>query len=427
MVDWKAVGKRTKKFVIDNFLPLSFLVAIIWALAWPAPGKAVINVTIMDGEIHVIQEINIILVFFISGLVLKTDDLAAAIKHKLGVTYGLISILFVTPCLGFALREIPLNPPEFSAGLALFAAVPTTLGVGVSLVRSCGGNEGLALLLTVASNIAGIFTMPLWLKALLGGSDELESVSVDIPNLLARLTITILVPSVLGKLLRELPPFSKHVKKLTASYKTAISMFSVIMLSMIVWQSLSGAQATLMDQQFVQILYVILLAIAQHIIYLIFNFAVLYYIFHMPLTDLIATGIMSSQKSAPVAVTVISYLTTDISKQGLLIIPGIVGQISQIFIGSALARYFAPKVKKMKAAAASRQQAEAADDDNGAAKPDIELTSKSAKSLTSTEADLEAGASTPLTPPSEPAEAAAADVAAPASEAAPAGDAVTAR
>lgn len=40
---------------------------------------------------------------------------------------------------------------------------------------------------------------------------------------------------------------------------------------------------------------------------------------------------------------VISYLTTDISKQGLLIIPGIVGQISQIFIGSALARYFAPK------------------------------------------------------------------------------------
>ncbi len=40
---------------------------------------------------------------------------------------------------------------------------------------------------------------------------------------------------------------------------------------------------------------------------------------------------------------VISYLTSDISKQGLLIIPGIVGQISQIFIGSALARYLAPK------------------------------------------------------------------------------------
>jgi hypothetical protein len=32
-----------------------------------------------------------------------------------------------------------------------------------------------------------------------------------------------------------------------------------------------------------------------------------------------------------------------VSKQGLLIIPGIVGQISQIVIGSALARWFAPR------------------------------------------------------------------------------------
>jgi hypothetical protein len=304
----------------------------------------------------------------------------------------------VTPCLGFALREIPLNPPEFAAGLALFAAVPTTLGVGVSLVRSCAGNEGLALLLTggcclcalcvssapvappllrhlarcglhralplplppraVASNILGIFTMPLWLKALLGGSSQLESVSVDIPNLLARLSITILAPSVAGKLVRELPPLGRHVKRFTAAWKTPLSMFSVVMLSMIVWQSLSGSQATLMDQQFVQVglgrvacaarlcagervrrprtrvacpkpptgmcctahvcqrfpplhpsppplqtLYVILLAIGQHLVYLAFNFAALHYVFHMPLTDLIATGIMSSQKSAPVAVT----------------------------------------------------------------------------------------------------------------------------
>jgi sodium/bile acid cotransporter 7 len=105
------------------------------------------------------------------------------------------------------------------------------------------------------------------------------------------------------QLLRELPPLGKHIKKLTARYKTFLSMFSVVMLAMIVWQSLSGAQSTLMDQQFVQILYVILLAIAQHIIYLIFNFGALHWVFHMPLMELIATGVMSSQKSAPVAVT----------------------------------------------------------------------------------------------------------------------------
>jgi sodium/bile acid cotransporter 7 len=45
-IDWRAVRARVSKFIIDNFLPLSFAVAIIWALSWPAPGKAVVGVTV---------------------------------------------------------------------------------------------------------------------------------------------------------------------------------------------------------------------------------------------------------------------------------------------------------------------------------------------------------------------------------------------
>jgi hypothetical protein len=45
-VDWKKVWARISKFIVTNFLPLSFLVAIVWALAWPAPGKACIEVTV---------------------------------------------------------------------------------------------------------------------------------------------------------------------------------------------------------------------------------------------------------------------------------------------------------------------------------------------------------------------------------------------
>lgn len=65
---------------------------------------------------HVVQTINIVLVFTISGLVLKTDDLKKAIKAPLGIIYGFVAILLITPCLGFALRELPLTPPEFAVG-----------------------------------------------------------------------------------------------------------------------------------------------------------------------------------------------------------------------------------------------------------------------------------------------------------------------
>lgn len=55
-------------------------------------------------------------VFFITGLVLHTDELLVALRQRLGVLWGFLSILAITPCLAFAFREIPLSPPAFAAG-----------------------------------------------------------------------------------------------------------------------------------------------------------------------------------------------------------------------------------------------------------------------------------------------------------------------
>jgi sodium/bile acid cotransporter 7 len=94
----------------------------------------------------------------------------------------------------------------------------------------------------------------------------------------------------------------------------------------------------------------------------------------LPLLEAIATGIMSSQKSAPVAVTVISYVTKDVAQQGLFAIPAIVGQISQIFIGSALESFMARAVVKFKEKQAALPQVIA-----GGAPLDADVSSKLAK------------------------------------------------
>ena len=54
----------------------------------------------------------------------------------------------------------------------------------------------------------------------------------------------------------------------------------------------------------------------------------------------------AAQKSAPVAVTVISYITTDTSRQGLMATPGFIGQLAQIFIGAAVTKTFANVIKR---------------------------------------------------------------------------------
>ncbi len=107
------------------------------------------------------------------------------------------------PCTSAPCNPVPLTPPPaptwpYSAGLALFCTVPTTLGVGISLVRSCKGNEALALFLTVVTNIVAIFLMPLWLKALFGSSQDLN-LHVDVGTMFAKLVVTVLVPAVVGK------------------------------------------------------------------------------------------------------------------------------------------------------------------------------------------------------------------------------------
>ena len=60
----------------------------------------------------------------------------------MGAGSRLISQLLVV------LPSPPLQPQAYTMGLTLTTAVPQTLGIGISLVRSCGGNEGLALMLT---------------------------------------------------------------------------------------------------------------------------------------------------------------------------------------------------------------------------------------------------------------------------------------
>jgi len=57
-------------------------------------------------------------VFFIGGLALNTEDVRTALKYPLGVAFGFLSTIAITPCLGFGWREISLTPSEFTAGEA---------------------------------------------------------------------------------------------------------------------------------------------------------------------------------------------------------------------------------------------------------------------------------------------------------------------
>lgn len=100
----------------------------------PAPGAAAMAV-IVAGDVHLIESLCIIIVFLVSGLTLKAGEARKALSEWPGIVYGMVAILGVTPLLGFAIRAVPLVPPEYTTGLTMMAAVPTTLGINLALAR----------------------------------------------------------------------------------------------------------------------------------------------------------------------------------------------------------------------------------------------------------------------------------------------------
>ena len=76
-----------------------------------------------------------------------------------------------------------------------------------------------------------------------------------------------------SQVLREM---STTVQEFTKKHRTALSIINTSSLAMITWQNLSGSQDMLIKQAFVSIVYVILLAIGQHLLYLLFNYAIIW-------------------------------------------------------------------------------------------------------------------------------------------------------
>lgn len=170
--------------------------------------------------------------------------------------------------------------------------------------------------LQVATNLLGIVTVPYEFRLVLSTTTAATVVSVDPQNLVVKLLLTVLVPAVIGKLARDL---SSTVCSFVTKHKTALSLFYTLNLAAIVWQTLSGARDTLLQQAFTSVLLVIVLSSGLHLVLLALNAMVVSkYVLRLPFREGVAVMIMSSQKSAPVAVTVISHLTSGLTKQGLM-------------------------------------------------------------------------------------------------------------
>ncbi|KAL4447317.1 hypothetical protein ABPG77_007350 [Micractinium sp. CCAP 211/92] len=310
-------------------MPVGLLMAITIGWFFPALGVAAAG-----AELHLGATIGI---FVVSGLLLQRGEMLTALRSTAALAYGLVAILAATPLLALAVLRLPLQPPEMALGLAVFCCMPTTLSACVALTTASGGNAAVALLLTVTTNMLGVFSIPSMLSVVLGSGAGVAS--FDTLTLFRNLVLTVLLPLLGGAALQAIIPGAQHWKR---DHRRLLSYLSTACLCSVPFMQVSKASAAGLPLSGAALASVAGVALALHLLLLAVNTAATRLVCFSPdpqqqVAIRKAVVLASSQKTLPVAVAVLTQLSGSLgAAAGFAVIPCVMAHLIQTVYDSAL-------------------------------------------------------------------------------------------
>ena len=195
----------------DNF-SLSWLGTVTLASVLPASGVAA---QALEG----ITVAAVALLFFLHGAKLSRDAIVAGLSHwrlhlvVVGTTFALF------PLLGWALRPLllPLVTPGLYTGILYLCVLPATVQSAIAFTAMARGNMPAAICSASASTLLGIVITPLLVGLLLPEAQQAGAAQHDTLANIGRITLQLLVPFVVGHLLR--PWIGGFVQRRAAALK----------------------------------------------------------------------------------------------------------------------------------------------------------------------------------------------------------------
>ncbi|WP_304616229.1 bile acid:sodium symporter family protein [Paracoccus sp. (in: a-proteobacteria)] len=128
-------------------------------------------------------------------------DFLIAFRKPKGILVGLVSQYVIMPFLGYALAMILGLPPAMAVGLILIACMPggTTSNIFAYFSK---GVLALSIMMTTVSTLVAVVTVPLLLNFYSGLAGVTGEYVIPAGNI-AQVLIVLLVPTVLGMVLRK--------------------------------------------------------------------------------------------------------------------------------------------------------------------------------------------------------------------------------
>jgi sodium/bile acid cotransporter 7 len=152
-------------------------------------------------------------VLLITGLSLSSTAVWQAIRRP---TYALLAVLVnygFIPLAAWGLSS--LLSGELAVGLIVVAIAPSTVASAAVWTRKAGGNDAVAVMVTVITNMSCFLFIPFWLAITSQGMD----VELDPVALTYKLALMVVLPMIIGQALRR----SGQVATWADSHKSSLS------------------------------------------------------------------------------------------------------------------------------------------------------------------------------------------------------------
>ena len=278
--------------------------------------------------------IGIFIAFFLTGLSLETSSFFEQLKNIKVLLAALVSSLIFFPVVAYYLGRYFFGDwPDFALGTLIIGVAPVTVASGTVMTAMALGNVPLSLFICVLGNFFSILTIPIMVSLLL----QMGDVSIDLPALqmLWGLTLKVLVPIVIGQLLRpwlksKIIPFSK-----------AISIFNQSIVLMIILNAVSSSASRIMEAGPALFL-VFLFMIGLHVFIILINKKTAGLI-GLDLPSTAAFTIHTSQKTLTISYLVwAGYFAT---AYPMALIPGIAYHLTQMIMDTFVAQWFRNKME----------------------------------------------------------------------------------
>lgn len=151
------------------------------------------------------------LLMFDLGLSLEFKDFLMVVKRPRAMFAGMLGQLVLLPALAYLLvRALGLDP-LIAIGVMLIACCPGGSSSNV-FSKLAGGDVALSVSLTAVSSVVTLITMPLIMQWVAGVFGKAVDITLPVGNLLIQNLVTMLLPILIGILIRRyLPTAAKKI------------------------------------------------------------------------------------------------------------------------------------------------------------------------------------------------------------------------